>query len=80
MIKVDLSSEDITNEQSQKIIMGNKAKHSQQGALIENKNSATADSSKELKRKKSKSDLEKVKRESDKLLWRDDHLNNPSAA
>lgn len=80
MVKVDHNLEELTTEQSNKIIMANKAKHSQQGALIEVKESANADSTKELKRKKSKSDLEREKRESDKLTWRDDHLNNPSAA
>jgi hypothetical protein len=34
----------------------------------------------QLKRKKSKSDFDKEKRESDKLVWRDENCENPSAA
>lgn len=81
MIKVDTSdAQELTEEQSNKLVMANRAKHSEQHAIKDEREEVTADSTKELKRKKSKSDLEREKRESDKLMWRDDHLNNPSAA
>ena len=83
LVKIELlfQGNELTEEQQQKQIIANRAKHSQQNALVEQDESTvqTAESNQKIKRKKSKSDLEKEKRESDKLLRRDEHCLNPSA-
>jgi hypothetical protein len=60
--------------------VAHKSKHSEQNALIvENRESVIDSAESKIKRKRSKSDMDKEKRENDKLLWRDDHCENPSA-
>lgn len=72
---------ELTEDQTQKLLIAQRAKHSQQYALAEARENTmqTAESGQKIKRKRSKSDLDKEKRENDKLLWRDDHCENPSA-
>jgi len=72
---------EITQEQQDKITLRLQAKHSQQAVFKFDKIVRMKSNSENiLKRKKSKGDLDKEKRELDKLIWRDENCENPSAA
>jgi len=79
MTQVDATS-DLTAEQQERISVRQKAKHSQQHLFSTDKVARLKSAESTLKRKKSKSDLDKEKREQDKLVWRDENCENPSAA
>jgi len=80
-VEVEEGKEDqLSKDQQQRMIIKRSSLHSNQN--IESKSrqgSSSRGGGDKIKRKKSKSDFEREKRELEKLHWRDDNLDNPSS-
>lgn len=72
----------LTPEEQEKLKVFRMSRHSNQAIFGDRMQNLSRKKTPEaqLKRKKSKSDFDKEKRESDKLVWRDENCENPSAA
>jgi len=79
-IDPDKQEHDLTEEDREKREIRLMAKHSTQVNLSTVTMQRAKNTDNNLKRKKSKSDFDREKRELEKLTWRDDHCDNPSAA